>query len=160
MKKFDIVKVNDKHHPWIVETLTEHWASVRVVTRGQVYQADRLPGFIAIDGNRPVGLITFIIKDESCEIVTLNSLEEGIGVGSTLIEAVKEEALKAGCKRLWLITTNDNLKAIRFYQRRGFLLAALHKDAITESRRLKPEIPLLGIDGIPIRDEIELEMFL
>ncbi|HEX7715028.1 MAG TPA: GNAT family N-acetyltransferase, partial [Bacillota bacterium] len=64
------------------------------------------------------------------------------------------------CQRLWLITTNDNLAAIRFYQLRGFVLVALHRDAIAQSRKLKPEIPLRGIDGIPIRDEIELEVVL
>jgi RimJ/RimL family protein N-acetyltransferase len=81
-------------------------------------------------------------------------------VGTALIEAVTEAAREAGCRRLWLITTNDNLHALRFYQRRGFRLAALHRDGITESRRQKPSIPLIGLDGIPIRDEIELEMAL
>ena len=73
---------------------------------------------------------------------------------------VRAAAVAAGCRRLWLITTNDNLPALRFYQRRGFVLAALHRDAIAASRRLKPQIPLLGLDNIPIRDELELEMAL
>ena len=47
---------------------------------------------------------------------------------------------------------------MRFYQKRGFVLVAVHRNALAESRRLKPEIPLIGIDDIPLRDEIELEM--
>jgi GNAT superfamily N-acetyltransferase len=75
-----------------------------------------------------------------------------------LIDAVRQEAQRAGCKRLWLITTNDNLTALRFYQRRGFVLVAVHRNAVELSRKLKPQIPLIGEHGIPIRDEIELEM--
>jgi hypothetical protein len=48
--------------------------------------------------------------------------------------------------------------ALRFYQRRGFRLVALHPGAVDDSRRrLKPEIPELGEYGIPIRDELVLE---
>ena len=79
---------------------------------------------------------------------------------SAEIEAVKEVACKAGCRRLWLITTNDNLNALRFYQKRGFALVAVHRNALEISRKFKPEIPLIGADGIPLRDEIELEMIL
>jgi DNA-3-methyladenine glycosylase I len=89
--------------------------------------------------------------------VTLNSLREGIGIGTALLDAVREAARKSGCRRTWLITTNDNLHALRFYQKRGWRLTALHRNALDESRRLKPVIPEIGIDGIPLRDEIELE---
>jgi ribosomal protein S18 acetylase RimI-like enzyme len=71
---------------------------------------------------------------------------------------VREVATAAGCRRLWLITTNDNLDALRFYQRRGFELVAVHRDFREVARRLKPSIPLEGNFGIPIRDEIELEL--
>jgi len=90
----------------------------------------------------------------------MNSLVEGKGIGSALIDAVKSVAATAGCKRLWLITTNDNTNAMHFYQKRGFQLVAVHRNAMEKSRLLKPEIPLTNHDGIPIRDEIELEMVL
>jgi DNA-3-methyladenine glycosylase I len=92
--------------------------------------------------------------------MTLDSLTPNSGIGSALLEAVKAAAAEQGCKRLWLITTNDNVRALRFYQKRGFHIAAVHVDALNESRRLKPQIPIIGIDGIPLRDEIELEMML
>ena len=81
-----------------------------------------------------------------------------VGAGTALIEAVAGAARAAGCARLWLITTNDNLRALRFYQRRGFRLAALHRDALARSRELKPSIAEIGLDGIPLRDELELEL--
>jgi hypothetical protein len=64
----------------------------------------------------------------------------------------------ANCTRF--ATTNDNLNALRFYQKRGFVLVSVHRNAVIKSRQLKPEIPLTGNDGIPLRDEIELEMLL
>jgi ribosomal protein S18 acetylase RimI-like enzyme len=88
----------------------------------------------------------------------MNSLAEARGVGSALVDAVRNAAANAGCQRLWLITTNDNTTALRFWQKRGFRLAALYRNAIEQSRKLKPEIPLTGNDGISIRDEIELEI--
>jgi hypothetical protein len=58
-----------------------------------------------------------------------------------------------------VITTNDNVDALRFYQRRGFRLAALHQGAVDDSRaRLKPEIPEIGEHRIPLRDELDLEL--
>ncbi len=107
-----------------------------------------------------MGLVTYNITGVSCEIVTINSARPSSGVGTALIEAVKNVALQSGCKRIWLITTNDNMNALRFYQKRGFVLVAVHKNALEVSRRLKPEISLIGNDGIPLRDEIELEMIL
>jgi ribosomal protein S18 acetylase RimI-like enzyme len=105
-------------------------------------------------------LITYRVEGDVCEIITLNSLVEGRGIGTALVQAVREAAVEAGCRRLWLITTNDNLTALRFWQKRGFSLVRVYRNAVTDSRRLKPEIPLTGEHGIPIRDEIELEIIL
>ncbi len=142
---------------WAADLLRERWGEERVVSRGRVHLATELPGLVAVDGERPVGLATYRLEGDSCELVTIDSLAEGRGVGGALLEAVCAEARRAGCRRLWLITTNDNLHALRFYQRRGFRLAALHRGAVDEARRLKPVIPEVGLDGIPIRDELELE---
>ena len=123
-----------------------------------LHDAGALPGFVAIRNGERAGLATYRLDGPDCEMVTLNSIIEGVGVGSALASAVERVAREAGCVRLWLITTNDNLAAIRWYQKRGFTIARVHRDALIESRRLKPSIPLLGMGGVPLRDEIELEM--
>lgn len=92
--------------------------------------------------------------------VTLDAFPRFRGVGTRLLRSVAEEARKRGCRRLWLITTNDNLDAIRFYQRRGMRIATVHTGALRESRKIKPAIPEVGMNGIPLRDEIEFEMVL
>jgi ribosomal protein S18 acetylase RimI-like enzyme len=143
---------------WVEDVLVEYWGSSRIVTRGHVHQAHALPGFVAVHESKLVGLLLFRLAEGACEIISLNSLREGLGIGSALIEAVKDEALSAGCERVWLVTTNDNLTAQRFYQKRGFTVVAVHEGAVDRARALKPEIPTHGEGGIPIRDEIELEM--
>ena len=160
MKTFQIRPVNEGDHDWMTSLLKEFWASNIVVTRGRIHNTIELPGFLAVQEDKPVGLVTYRIEDNECEIITLNSLIEGIGIGSALIDTVKDTAVTANCKRLWLITTNDNVNALLFYQERGFSLVAVYPNAIEHSRRLKPEIPLVGNNGIPIRDEIELELIL
>lgn len=143
---------------WIAGITLERWGADNVVAHGTVYRPATLPGFIATLGDERVGLLTYTIEDDACEVVTIDSLREGIGVGTALIDAVTTAARDAGCRRIWLITTNDNLTALGFYQKRGFQLVALHRNALDVSRQLKPEIPQVGQRGIPIRDEIELEM--
>jgi N-acetylglutamate synthase-like GNAT family acetyltransferase len=143
---------------WVAEFVTDRWGAPTVVSRGRVHRPSELPGFIAAEGGEPVGLATYAIDDEACELVTIDSLTEGVGVGSALVETVKETAAAAGCRRLWLVTTNDNLRMLRFAQKRGFSLVAVHPNALEESRRLKPEIGLVGQEGIPLRDELELEL--
>lgn len=104
------------------------------------------------------GVVTYKIENSECEIVTLNSFEENKGVGTVLVHAVLDVAKKCKCKRLWLITTNDDINAIHFYQKKGFDLAAAHINAMGISRQLKPSIPLIGLDHIPIKHELEFEI--
>lgn len=160
MKTFQTRPLNKNDYAWVAGFLTKHWRSPKIISRGKAHFADKLPGFIAVQKNKPVGLITYQINRNECEIISLNSLVEKSGIGSALIEAVKKAATRAGCRRLWLITTNDNVQTLRFYQKRGFVLVAVHRNALEDSRKLKPEIPLIGKDGIPLRDEIELELLL
>lgn len=160
MPNFHIRPLVPEDKAWVSKFISEHWGADLVVVHGMIYQPSLLPGFAAIQDNAPVGLITYHIEGQSCEIVTLDSLRESIGIGTTLIDAVKKFVRNASCTRLWLVTTNDNLKALRFYQKRGFVLIALHRNAIENARKIKPQIPLIGNDGIPLRDEIELEMIL
>jgi N-acetylglutamate synthase-like GNAT family acetyltransferase len=156
----DIRKINAADMNWIQRVLKDYWGSCLIVSRGNIYQADHLPGFIAKNSGENVGLVTYSINNTECEIVTLNSLSEDQGIGTSLLNEVIITARKAGCQFLCLITTNDNLRALRFYQKRGFILFALHPRAVEQSRKLKPEIPEIGYNGIPIRDELELQMIL
>jgi GNAT superfamily N-acetyltransferase len=145
---------------WVEQFVKVRWRSDYVIAHGVAYEVRRLSGFIAWLNEERVGLLTYHVEEEECEIVTLDSLHPRSGIGTALIDTIKALALHMNYKRLWLMTTNDNLHALRFYQRRGLVLVAVYRNAIAQSRKLKPEIPSLGRDNIPLRDEIELELIL
>ena len=151
--------LGEEDREWATGRLRDLWGE-GVVSRGRLLDATVLPGFVAEGDGEPAGLLTYRIDGGDCEVVTINAFLRGAGAGTALMEAVAAAARDAGCRRVWLITTNDNLRALRFYQRRGFRLAALHRDALDRSRELKPSIPEVGLDGIPLRDELELELTL
>lgn len=159
-KAFNVCEKKDSDNNTIADFITENWGSPRSVSKGKVYEVRKLPGFICKENDRIVGLITYHIENRECEIVTLDSKINNKGLGTELINRVIEKAKDSGCKRLWLITTNDNAHAIKFYQKRGFEWNAFYKDAMQISRKLKPEIPEFGNDGIPIKHEIEFELIL
>jgi GNAT superfamily N-acetyltransferase len=102
-----------------------------------------------------VGLLTYLVRGDTAELVTINAFAGG-GVGAALLTALVDECRGTGVRRIHVTTTNDNTRALRFYQRAGFRLTALWVDAVAAARKLKPEIPLRGLDDIPVRDELEL----
>ena len=157
---FTIRRLTPKDLPRLNQFWTEHWGGTEMVVHGEVFQAGQLDGFVAEQNNEWIGLVTFYIKDTACEIMSLDSLQEDQGIGTNLVEEVIQEAHEAGCQRLFLTTTNDNLRALGFYQKRRFELVSIRRGAVNESRKIKPSIPLTGCHNIPIRDEIELELLL
>lgn len=149
--------LGDGDRGWVRAMTIEWFGAETIVSRGHLYRPAELPGFIAWEGDRRLGVAAYRLANRECELVMLAALRRWEGIGSHLLAAVEDLARQAACRRLWLITTNDNVDALRFYQRRGFRLAAVHVDALRESRRLKPSLPEKGEYGIPLRDELELE---
>lgn len=143
---------------WITGLVDEHLGGRPVVSPSGEHDPGDLPGLIAVQGHERVGLLNYAVAGRDCEVVTLASLRSGIGIGTALIKVVRRIAVRRGCRRLWLVTTNDNLRALRFYQRRGFRIVAVHRNAMEHVRRRKPDVPGVGLHGIPLRDMIELDM--
>lgn len=144
----------------IARFLRDSWGSTTIVSRGRPHDASELEAIVAIRDEALVGLATFRLQRDECELVTLDSTERGSGLGTDLLLAVIHEARTRGARRVWLITSNDNLDAVRFYQRRGMRLVAVHRGAVDDARRIKPSIPLVGDFNIAIHDELELELLL
>lgn len=154
----NIQAINAEYREYVNKILKDEWSCPPSISRGRAIDTTILPGFISLSNNKINGVITYNIENSECEIVTLNSFEENRGIGTALINAVFSIAKEMFCKRLWLITTNDDIGAIRFYQKKGFDLVAAHINAMDVSRKLKPSIPLIGMDNIPIKHELEFEM--
>jgi GNAT superfamily N-acetyltransferase len=135
-----------------------HWGDVLIVVHGSLYYLDHLPGFKAVQNGTMQGMVTYQIGEGLCEIVSLDSFIPQQGIGRKLVDAVIETARQAGCKKILLVSTNDNLDAMAFYQKLGFQMVWVEPDAVTRSREIKPSIPLLAENGLPIRDEITFEL--
>jgi GNAT superfamily N-acetyltransferase len=156
----EVRPLREDERDWLAEHLRLSWGSTTLVSGGRAHDGALLPAFVATEGDTLTGLATYAIKGRECELVTIEAFERARGTGTALLDAVAAVAREVGCTRLWLITTNDNLAALRFYQRRGLRLVAVHRGAVDEARRIKSEIPLEGENGIEIHDEIELELAL
>jgi len=143
---------------WISGVLQERWGATTIVSRGRSLLADQLPALVAETEGERAGLLTYRLEHGQCEVVTIDALVPHREVGSALLAAARERALAEGCRRLWLTTTNDNLDALRFYQRRGLRLVAVHVGAVDVARQIKPAISLVGSFGIAVHDELELAM--
>ncbi|WP_369902747.1 GNAT family N-acetyltransferase [Bacillus manliponensis] len=153
----EIQKITKDMEEKVKEFMVENWGSTVMVSRGHLHELHKLPGFIALENGQIKGIVTYAVAGDSCEMVSLDSFSEKKGIGSELVECVVTEAKKQGLQKVWLITTNDNTNAIRFYQKRGFVMTYLYIGAVEEARKLKKEIPQTGYDGIPILHEIQFE---
>ncbi len=128
------------------------------MSRGKQYYPHECDGFIEWRDGKIVGLLTFHFEDNTMELLTLNSTLEGEGIGSALILMAIERARELSLSTLWLTTTNDNLSGMGFYQRLGFRIVAVNVGAVDQARLTKTQIPEVGEEGIPIHDEIVLEL--
>jgi ribosomal protein S18 acetylase RimI-like enzyme len=146
--------------PWADQLVARHFASSQVVSRGVLHECRSLPGLIAESDGAAVGLLQYHVADGQFEVVVLIAVRPRRGVGRLLLRAAEPIARVRGCNRLWLITTNDNRPALSFYRAIGWRQVAVHRGAMSESRRLKPQIPEFAADGTPIEDEIEFERLL
>ncbi|WP_033166068.1 GNAT family N-acetyltransferase [Clostridium sp. KNHs205] len=154
----ELIKIDKGIRKAVTAAIIENWGSSIIVTRGMIYNTEELDGYAAMENDSLIGIITYFIQGLECEVISLDSFKENRGVGTSLLNAVISHAKVNSCRRIFLITTNDNTSAMRFYQKRGFDFTALYHNAIEKSREIKPQIPQFGFEGIPIKHEIEFEM--
>ena len=138
----------------------ENWFSTDMSVRGEIIDGTKLDGFLLQEDSKIIGLVTYKLYEDICEIISLDSKKENIGIGSALLKEAEKVATDNDCKKMRLITTNDNMRALQFYQKRGYCLTKLYPNAMDEVRKIKPSVPELGDNDIPLRDEIELEKLL
>ncbi len=145
---------------WVKATLEEAWGSVLAARKGELLDASSFPGHVAVAEGKRVGLAITVVRDDEYEVLSLSSAIEGQGVGQALLQHCFDDARSKGCRRVWLTTTNNNVRAFAFYQRMGMNLCAFHRDAVLTARQLKPSIPLFDEDGVPLLHELEFELIL
>lgn len=142
-----------------VKLVDELWGDTKMVLRGQLIDVNDADGAVVVyDSAAIVGLLSYIILEGKFEILTFNSLVEHKGVGRMLMDVALQIAKEHHYKEVWVLTTNDNTRALKFYQRYGFSLVQVNFGALDVSRKLKPQIPLYGADNIRLEHEFILKM--
>lgn len=152
-----IEKITDKTRELVNQFFLENWYSTDMSIRGEIIDGTKVDGFLLQEDNKIIGLVTYTFFGDICEIVSLDCKKENMGIGTALLKEIEKVAINNNCKKMRLVTTNDNLRALQFYQKRGYYLTRLYTNAMDEVRKVKPNVPLLGENDIPLRDEIELE---
>jgi ribosomal protein S18 acetylase RimI-like enzyme len=156
----EFIEKTQKENEVLLEIIKE-WGSDIIVSRGNIYKAEDLDGILVYENKKIIGLGLYCIKNNECEIVLLETFVQNKGIGTKIIEKIKEIAKENNCKRIWLVTTNSNINAIKFYQKRGFNISNIYIKAMDKAREIKPEIPKINDEnGIEIRDEIEFEILI
>ena len=146
---------------WTNSAFDRHWAEPSVAMRGRLINLATTEMKVACVGSDVVGVVNYIFDNDNCKIVSIISELPNRGVGRRLVEEVERDALATRCPLMTTVTTNDNTDALRFWQKQGFTIVEISRDAVTEARNhLKPAIPSVGQAGIPIRDEIMLQKVL
>lgn len=149
--------LTERDREWLRDVWLREWGGEIMITKGKPHHYRDLHSVVAWLDEVRVGAATYRLGADECELMSINATIQGFGIGSRLLGEVERTARKSDVRRLWLITSNDNLDALRFYQRRGFRIVAVYPDAVDEARKRKPAIPPTGYYGIPIHDELELE---
>jgi ribosomal protein S18 acetylase RimI-like enzyme len=182
MPRPSLRRLSPQDTPWAEQFLADTLGGRLQARRGELVDAlaeTRAPGddsgaptgLVAELDGRTVGLVTWRVepagsrpaagsgREAEITVLAVTPDARGLGVGRALIDAAVDTLRATSVARAWLVTTNDNLVALRLYQRAGWRLAALRPGAVDDARRtLKPQIPLLGDHGIPLHDELELEL--
>ena len=124
--------------------------------RGELLDVLALPGFIAQRDDRTIGLATYRLENDECEIAFIATLERHAGVGTALLNALLRAVSR--CDRIWLVDQRQPRSA-------PLLSAARLRPVSASSRRSRrgaQTAQTSDLDGrrvrIPLRDEIELEL--
>lgn len=155
---FDIRPMTDRAA--LDELLRLRWSDGSIFVRGRLITPPDVEAFGAYHDNKLQGVATWRIEDGSLYLLTLNNITDRRGVGEALLARMLDLAREKKLPHLRVIISNDNVGAFRFYQKRGFRIIAVHVGVVDMMRKMKPSIPEIGSEGIPMRDEIEMEIAL
>lgn len=116
---------------------------------------------VAIAGNRVVGHLQLIetTAADASEIknMAVEAAQRGRGIGRTLIQAAIDLARAQGRCTLTVATAAADVRNLRFYQRAGFRIRSVERDAYSPATGYAAETI---IDGIRLRDRVWLDLHL
>lgn len=146
---------NERYRTKVNDLLKKAWGDVKIVVHGEWIDLSRTKAVICVENSEVIGAVHYYFAGDSCEILSLFSHKEHVGIGQKLMHLVLDECRDCGLQRLFLVTTNDNVRAFKFYQQFGMDLEEIRFNQLELSRRLKPQTPFVGDNGIPLKHELQ-----
>ena len=141
------------------ELVIKQWGADGIVIAGKIHRTDEMVLAAALsDDHQLLGVAYYRLSGILALLGAIIVLDQHRGVGSALFDFVVEDAQAKKFKRLRAITTNDNFVAMEFYQKRGLRFMSMFPGGVAAFRAFKPGLIEVGMNGIPCRDVIELEM--
>ncbi|MCD6369045.1 MAG: GNAT family N-acetyltransferase [Thermoproteales archaeon] len=90
---------------------------------------------IALKDNRVVGFISFsttLYKVAYVSLVAVDPEYWGKGVASLLLDTLEEKLRAEGFRKIWLMVTHVNRRAVSFYLKKGFVPEGILRDHTAE----------------------------
>ena len=142
-----------------LELFHRDFRRTQVLAFGEMMDLAVLPAVVAEMKGEIAGALAYRLLPDVLQIVALatDPMWQRSGVGGYLVAEVELMARRRGLGRVIFCTTNDNLPALYFYQRRDYRITELVAGALLP--HIKPAFAC-GFAGIPVRDEIRLEKVL
>jgi len=147
-------EANDADRRAARELFQRDFGRTRIIAFGEVMDIDQMPALVALMHREPSGALAYRLLGDALHIVALatDPMWQRSGVGSHLVAEAELLARRLALSRLLVATTNDNLPALYFYQRRGFrLIGAAVESVIAQTQEVHA-----GFGGIHVRDELHL----
>lgn len=148
-------EATDADRPAVRALFEQDFGRTKIVAFGEVVDIDAMPTLVAVLTVDPAGALAYRLLGDAIQIVALatDPMWQRSGVGGHLVAEAELLARRLDLARLVVATTNDNLPALYFYQRRGYRLTDLVPDSII----MHTGQQVAGFASIPVRDEVRLE---
>ena len=152
-----VVAVRDAeaHDRAAIEEICDRvWGETDIDAFGRTFDVLAEDNIVAEVEGEFAGMISLALDRGELAIVILSVYPEhqGAGIGAALVEKAVERASARNLQLVKAETTNDDIPALYFYQRHGFVLYEIDAGAVTDHHGAV----LPGFAGIPVRDAVRL----
>jgi ribosomal protein S18 acetylase RimI-like enzyme len=139
-----------------LELFRRDFGRTSIASFGEVIPLSETSTIVAEMQGDVSGALAWRPRENALQIVALATepMWQRSGVGGHLVAEAEVVARRTGATRVVLATTNDNLPALYFYQRRGYRITDVVRDAWRDHAELTIGV---GFASIPVLDELRLE---
>jgi N-acetylglutamate synthase-like GNAT family acetyltransferase len=152
----DVREATEQDRDNVTRLFRRDFGRTKIVAFGSVMSLEEGPALVAEMNGELAGALGYRLREDALQIVALATEAEWqrSGVGGHLVLQAEALARRLGLGKTVFCATNDNLPALYFYQRCGYVISEVVVGSLVAI--VPPGAPS-GFAGIPPRDEIRLE---